>query len=299
MSKEKRALENLEESEEEEYYMDSPISEDADSEDSSEVDMVNVDFEFFDLKEIDFHAIKRLLIQYFGDDNTLFDLGELADLIVKQKYVGSTVKVEKEEDPYAFFTVLNLTEYKEKQCIKQIVNYLVGKSESNKNAHLKLVDLVVDQNNGKLPEVGLLLHERLPNMPPQIVPPMMKMLFEEIQWAIEDKERYEFEWYILVSPTFKEISPNKSKSSGSATDPSGKKKHAKSFDHISYLHQEDEFIAPFADFSFDFKLSNSTRPTGTLNAFGEYSLNFRRRCFVFHKDKLPLIYDKLETLFRA
>ncbi len=34
--------------------------------------------------------------------------------------------------------------------------------------------------------VGLILSERLINMPVQIVPPMYKMLQEEIQWAIED-----------------------------------------------------------------------------------------------------------------
>jgi protein BCP1 len=47
----------------------------------------------------------------------------------------------------------------------------------------KLVELLKDTSNY---HIGLLLSERLINMPVQIVPPMYKMLQEEIQWAIED-----------------------------------------------------------------------------------------------------------------
>ncbi len=76
--------------------------------------MVNVDFEWFDPNpEVDFHGLKTLLRQLLDIDNQLFDLSELADLILSQPLLGSTVKVDgSETDPYAFLTVLNLETHK-------------------------------------------------------------------------------------------------------------------------------------------------------------------------------------------
>lgn len=76
--------------------------------------MVNVDFEWFDPDPtIDFHGLKGLLRQLFDTDAQIFDLSALADLILSQPLLGSTVKVDgKETDPYAFLSVLNLQEHK-------------------------------------------------------------------------------------------------------------------------------------------------------------------------------------------
>lgn len=76
--------------------------------------MLNVDFEWFDPQpDVDFHGLKTLLRQLFDVDNKLFDLSEVADLILEQPLLGSTVKVDgNETDPYAFLTVLNLYEHR-------------------------------------------------------------------------------------------------------------------------------------------------------------------------------------------
>jgi len=76
--------------------------------------MVNVDFEWFDPQPaVDFHGIKNLLRQLLDVDSQLFNLSELADIILSQPLLGSTVKVDgNETDPYAFLTVLNLETHK-------------------------------------------------------------------------------------------------------------------------------------------------------------------------------------------
>lgn len=76
--------------------------------------MVNVDFEWFDPQPAyDFHGLKTLLRQLFDIDAQLFDLSSLADLILAQPLLGSTVKVEGHKtDPYAFLTILNLREHR-------------------------------------------------------------------------------------------------------------------------------------------------------------------------------------------
>ena len=78
------------------------------------MDTVDVEFEWFDPQPaVDFHGIKTLLRQLLDIDAQLFNLSELADLILSQPLLGSTVKVDgNETDPYAFLTVLNLTTHK-------------------------------------------------------------------------------------------------------------------------------------------------------------------------------------------
>lgn len=72
--------------------------------------MLDVDFEWFDPQPaVDFHGLKTLLRQLFDVDNQLFDLSALADLILSQPLLGSTVKTDgNESDPFAFLSVLNL-----------------------------------------------------------------------------------------------------------------------------------------------------------------------------------------------
>lgn len=76
--------------------------------------MLDVEFEWFDPQpEHDFHGLKTLIRQLLDVDGQLFDLGALADLVLSQPLLGSTVKVDgNESDPYAFLTVLNLREHR-------------------------------------------------------------------------------------------------------------------------------------------------------------------------------------------
>ena len=75
--------------------------------------MLDVEFEWFDPQpEHDFQGLKILLRQLLDVDAQLFDLSSLADLILEQPLLGSTVKVDgNETDPYAFLTVLNLRQH--------------------------------------------------------------------------------------------------------------------------------------------------------------------------------------------
>jgi hypothetical protein len=75
--------------------------------------LIDVDFEFFDPKGIDFLAIKRLLVQLFQLDAEQLLLDQLAELILSQPLLGTTVKTDGiDSDPYAFLTVLNLNTHR-------------------------------------------------------------------------------------------------------------------------------------------------------------------------------------------
>lgn len=198
--------------------------------------MVNVEFEFFNMKpEIDFHGIKSLCRQLFDVDAQLFNISELADLILSQPTIGSTVKVDGEEtDAYAFLTVLNMAEHSQKPVMADITRYLVEKSSSNP-AIQRLPQLLRDPKA----QVGLILTERLINVPTELAPPMYAMIIDEIEAAVEDKEPYEFTHYLIVSKTWREITSTLDQEDAPRTK---KTKAGKGSKETFWFHPEDEIL---------------------------------------------------------
>jgi protein BCP1 len=75
-------------------------------------EIIQVDFDFFNPAEIDFHALKGLLNQLFEPEGPV-DTSSLSDAIIKQgESLGTTIKAEGELDPYAFISILNLNIHK-------------------------------------------------------------------------------------------------------------------------------------------------------------------------------------------
>ncbi|KAJ5312677.1 hypothetical protein PENANT_c007G08628 [Penicillium antarcticum] len=202
-----------------------------------DIDMVNVDFEWFDPQPaVDFHGLKNLLRQLFDNDAQIFDMSALADLILSQPTLGSTVKVDgNESDPYAFLSVLNLQEHKDKPVIQEIIKYLKTKTAANPS--LSAANELLSQN--PIPPIGLILTERLINMPSETVPPMYNMLQEEIAWAIEDKEPYSFSHYLILSKNYEEI---ESKLDQEESRPQKKKKKDGEKSERFFFHPEDEIL---------------------------------------------------------
>ena len=241
----------------------------ADDESSDDgAELINVDFEWFDPQEIDFHGLKLLLRQLFDADNQLFDLSELVNLILSQPLLGSTVKcpsdddsiLTKETDPFAFLTVLNMHTHRANKAIQSLIAYLIKKAQSITS--LSTLPTLLDPNNPA--QVGLILSERFINMPNEIVPPMYRMLLEEIQWANEENEPYTFSHYLILSKTYTEIAskldsmvdteaaqPPSKKTKKSQKAAGGSSVKAETF----YFHAEDEVFqrhaVGFGDFAYE------------------------------------------------
>jgi protein BCP1 len=205
---------------------------DADSGDDEDFDMVNVDFEWFNFDpEVDFHGIKALMRQLLDVDATLFNMSALADLILSQPTIGSTIKVDgKATDPYAMVTALNLHEHRDKEPIKDMIRYLVEKAGTNE-ALAAVPELLA---SGK--HVGLVLSERLINMPSEIAPPLYSMLVDELEAAVEDKEPYDFSHYLILSKVYQEV-----ESTINTGDRKSKKAKAGE-PSLFYFHVEDEVL---------------------------------------------------------
>ncbi|KAI9139945.1 p21-C-terminal region-binding protein-domain-containing protein [Paraphysoderma sedebokerense] len=256
----------------------------------SEEEIVDVDFDFFDPAEIDYHGIKRLLTELFAGDAASFDLVDLTEMIISQSDIGSTVKVDgKDSDPYAFMTVINMDMKMDKTVIKQLKNYILEKSKSSDEAHKLLKDLLKSESK----KVGLIFNERLINMPWQISSPLYKMLQDELNDAAKNGQTYDFDYFILLSKTYKVIETAAERSNGKKKE---KKKQKTSPQMLTYVNLEDEYIENLAEVSFDFKPKQLEGQSDVKLTFFDSGISPARRCFLIHRSKLPELVKLLDKL---
>lgn len=96
--------------------------------------------------------------------------------------------------------------------------------------------------------VGLLLNQRMVNIPPHVVPPMHDCLLKDLQWArkneisAEHRDQFKLASFLVVSPCFFERQSKDSTASGAgggagAAAPTG----AASSEPIFYRFEEEEF----------------------------------------------------------
>ncbi|PVH95243.1 hypothetical protein DM02DRAFT_618048 [Periconia macrospinosa] len=264
-----------------------------DSDSDEDMDVVNVDFEWFDPQpDVDFHGFKNLLRQLLDIDAPLFNLSELADLVLSQPHLGSTVKVDGiDTDPYALLTVLNLTTHKDKQVIKDLTAYL---SRHSTSPSLAALPALLDPSSSA--QVGLILTERFMNMPHEIVPPLYTMLLEEIRLAIEEKEPYQFTHYLILSKTYNEVA---SDLPSAEQPPSKKKKGAKGTEEAEtfYFHPEDEILHKHALAwgNFDYETPADEGASDSKRAFQELGVKPTGHLILIEGEKFAGAVDAVKS----
>ncbi|KAA1468314.1 hypothetical protein DENSPDRAFT_833560 [Dentipellis sp. KUC8613] len=271
---------------------------DANDGDDSDVSIVDIDFEFFDPNpEVDFLALKRLILQLFQTDAELFHPHELAELILSQPLIGSTVKTDgRETDPYAFLTVLNMHVHKDHPSIKAIAAYTLLKSANNVPFHATLQSLIGATGLETPNHVGFIFCERLINMPVQIVPHMYRMLTDEIKWAIDDNEPYNFTHFLIISRTYR-LSPEEAAEMQASAPQSKRQRNAAPPPPpggVYSFHHEDELIKKYASFSLDYPFTN-TQPR-EQDSFG---LDQGGRMMLIPAEKLPQLVVEMGQTYAA
>ncbi|KAK4373361.1 hypothetical protein RND71_008745 [Anisodus tanguticus] len=228
--------------------------EDSGSSDDEEFDgTVQADFEFFDPKPSDFHGVKILLQTYLDDKQ--WDLSGFVDVILGQPTVGTVVKIENDEDDgiYSIVTALNLGRYKDLECVADVKEFLL-KACHKKDVFSKLSLFLRDQAK----DVGLLVSQRVVNLPPQLLPPLYDALFDEVSWATEDEPTEElrnsfcFKFYLVISKIYKH--KNADKQNGPRGDQT-----------IVYIKAEDEIFHELSSWSFSFPLHTQLIRTDEAN----------------------------------
>jgi len=257
---------------------------DSDSDDNKSI--INIDFDFFDFTPTDFKALKHMFAQLFQADAELLHIHDLAELVLTPPMFGTTVKTDTmESDPYAFLTVLNLTQHKDHVAVKALVEYALAKSAPNQPFRTALQSILATKT------VGLILSERLINMPVQIVPPMYRIFSEEIQSTTNKG----FDYFLCISRTYRISAGDANAMEGvESTGPPPKRQKGKpaarapsGLGTYSY-HPEDEVLEKYASYSMNYEFTH--KQVREEDAFGA---DIGGKLMLIPADKLKEVVDEM------
>lgn len=151
--------------------------------------------------------------------------------------------------------------------------------------------------------IGLVLTERLINIPSEVVPPMYRMLEEEISWAIEAKEPYDFSHYLILSKTYTEVA---SKLEEDSSRPQKKKKKKQKIGSgpgedsaVFYFHPEDEVLQRYATVhgGFDYLKQEDEGHSDSKRAFQDLGVKPRGHFILIEAAKFGAAVKALEEYF--
>lgn len=179
-----------------------------DLENKMDDEIENVEFNFSNILENDYHSLKSLLQPNFMFEN--INVGALADLLIAQhEDVGTTIRAD--DQIFGLFSYVplssNMAKKNHSSFIDEFYNYLKLKcknaDEANKN---KILELIGDKNVN----LGLIISERIVNLPEETIPPALGLATKEINECreVEEKDydkRFDFDYLILISKFVKII----------------------------------------------------------------------------------------------
>lgn len=142
---------------------------------------IQMDFEFFQFQQEDYHDLKIILKNYL--EGSTFELEELCDELIEQFYVGSSIKIEGNEQFVGLLSAFNIIKHKEKAVVQSIKKYFLSNVVQN-DEKVNLEVLL----NGSKGSVALLFSERIESVPVQLSPHLYSQLQGEIEKALQTEK---------------------------------------------------------------------------------------------------------------
>jgi hypothetical protein len=165
-----------------------------------EIDIINLEFTFNDMKEAYFHGIKNFLLNQpiYASSSS-----ELSDAIIANISVGTVVSTEDgENNVFGFASVLNVTTYHEKTYFQLLKKRCF---ESCPEAHKNELKTVLSGKTKR--PAGILVHGRMVNLPLEITHVLHQQLVLDMDWAVknaeggeEERKSLNFGAFILLAP---------------------------------------------------------------------------------------------------
>lgn len=242
-----------------------PDDEDAAAGGSGAAGTLDVDFEFCDPDEDDFHAVKGLLLGGALGFITDLNMSQLADSVVGQGNIGAVIKSSGSEDgddddeedddtSCGLMTVLNLRQFEQLEWPKTVRKVLLDKAGEHKGS---LSDLFAKQGKGV--EMGLLLSERFANLPFELIPPLLKVIKEDIEWSCstaecppDERPFYGFTHFVGVARCFGTAPGAATSSADGGAAPTGKRKRQAPPSGLTFAQEEVSHFIRRAAFSYTF-----------------------------------------------
>ena len=247
---------------------------------------INVDFEFYDPKPIDFLGLKMLLGTWL--DGLEFDCSALCDSLIAQSTVGTVLKTEEAGDPIGVLSCLDARRSRKREekdddgrhvpALAQLERYLLSCAPTPADAERVRKAFAAGEGNeeegskGKGGHTGVVVSERLLNVPPAVAQPLLEALFSEVEWATEDeptrelRESFGFGQYLVFSRVYldaegkddgdddeddgDQAEKRKRKNKRARADPSTSSSSAPV---VVFARPEDQFFSEAAEWSFFFE----------------------------------------------
>ena len=176
--------------------------EDESDEDGDE-EFTNVTFEFFDPIPDDFWSVEHFL-RDFVDDAKDFPAQQLAQVVANQVMVGTMVKTGADDYPIGFITALNVSWHRTQPAVALVLKFLTAHCLAPR----KQATLQALLRDAATHPVGLILQDRVINMPLELIPPLHQALLDDVAFAVQnettpaERDAFKFEHYIIIGRIF-------------------------------------------------------------------------------------------------
>ena len=191
------------------------------------------------------------------------------------------------------YYLLNLPQ--DQPVIHSLIDY-IG-TQATLNNQLSVLKNLLERSSPS--RIGLVLTERFINCPSEVVPPMYRMLEEEISWALEEKEPYNFSHYLILSKTYTEVASTLDEENSRPQ----KKKKQKTGTSISanstmfHFHPEDEVLQRHAILygGFDYLKQEGQGQSDARRTFQELGVKPRGHLILIEAAKFGSVVKALES----
>lgn len=252
---------------------------DNDEIDMEDVDVVNVDFDFFDFVDDDFLSIKNLLRQLISLDSTKFNLSDLTQIVLDSKS-GSAIKAD-DEEYNDVLAMLALVKYDPtKPVLKELGDYWIERSAEN-------IDVQKSLRKAFKGNSAILLSERMLNMPLEIVYPLYKLLYDELA-----QSQHTYDYIVIPSRLYSEKEPK----AHAREHRAAKKGTGTRQEELLPFHPEDNIIGDIASAKGSFTFITPIEETDSRRAFQDYGIYPYGSITVLPFSKLSKLTEALEKL---
>lgn len=264
-------LENEEnEDEDNSDLYDELVESDGSDTDESIYGKVQVDFVARTAEDVDSPGIQNLLQQQaeFADDEADDD------------------DADDQESVLGVISVINLTHNKGLDFVKQLIATLRQHCQSSAPSLLADFDGIVNSDDQ---HVGFIVNERIINLPPQISPPSFDALSKEMDKAKTKKMNYAFNYFLLISKTYR---------LGRQPKKGCKKSRSTQQDSPTFVNAEEELFFKAAHLSFEYSVKDE-RDTGVDGQWDRHSTELEptRTVSIVSADRLPAILAEMSQLY--
>jgi len=246
---------------------------------------IQVEFEARTPEERDLPGIISLLRQCFRGSEEI-DVSGLARFVMKQRSVGSVVTqspvTDDDDDDEELgghdgevFGLATIVRLRETEVADQIIRYIT-KSVTASDPRGQLSRLLSSSDI----DIGLIISERIINMPPQISVPLYQTLSNEVRKARAKNLPFNFTHYLLISKVLLpsvELQPQAG---------------------VMYANAEEEVFIPECDLVLDMKVnSNMNDQEARVVTISQEELVERKKVLVFKAERLDKIVGLVKNAF--